>query len=153
MLHVFYAKWHNQLPKSESSEGYNGVAEHRGSSFVPRCSKDWLEIEMLKESLRRWDEEMRQRDKEMRRWDEAMRQRDDFYASAFAQQQTILQVSSLNYFIRYRTLSYIFKTNLLHCNMYNKWRSSKEFKCCSSNLPHHYLTSGRLLELQYIFYY
>jgi hypothetical protein len=112
MLHVFYAKWHNQLPKSESSEGYNGVAEHRGSSFVPRCSKDWLEIEMLKESLRRWDEEMRQRDKEMRRWNEAMRQWDDFYASAFAQQQTILQVSSLNYFIRYRTLSYIFKTKI-----------------------------------------
>jgi hypothetical protein len=83
-----------------------------GSSFVPRCSKDWLEIEMLKESLRRWDEEMRQRDKEMRRWNEAMRQWDDFYASAFAQQQTILQVSSLNYFIRYRTLSYIFKTKI-----------------------------------------
>jgi hypothetical protein len=47
----------------------------------------------------------------MRRRDEAMRQRDDFYASAFAQQQAILQVSSLNYFIRYRSLSNTFKTD------------------------------------------
>jgi hypothetical protein len=52
---------------------------------------------MLKESLRRWDE--------------AMRQQDDFYTSAFAQHQTILQVSLLNYFILYQALSSTFKTN------------------------------------------
>jgi hypothetical protein len=37
--------------------------------------------------------------------------------------------------------------------MYSKWRSSKVFKCRSSSLPHHYLTSGRLLELKYILYH
>jgi hypothetical protein len=41
---------------------------------------------MLKESLKEWDEGMRWRD-------EVMRQQDDFYAQAFTQQQTILQVS------------------------------------------------------------
>jgi hypothetical protein len=75
----------------------NGVVDSRkkvtmssqspwGSSFIPRRSKDRLEIERLKESLRQRDEEMRHRD-------EAMRQQDDFYASAFAQQQMILQIS------------------------------------------------------------
>jgi hypothetical protein len=63
---------------------------------------------------------MRQRDKEMRWQDEAMRQRDNFYAQTFAQQQLILQVSPLNYFIRYRALSNTFKTNSLHYNMYSK---------------------------------
>jgi hypothetical protein len=33
-----------------------------GSSFIPRRSKDRLKIKMLKESLRQWDEEMRQQD-------------------------------------------------------------------------------------------
>jgi hypothetical protein len=47
-----------------------------------------------------------------------MRQQGNFYAQAFVQQQAILQVSSLNYFIRYRALSNTFKTNSLHCNMY-----------------------------------
>jgi hypothetical protein len=36
----------------------------RGSSFIPRCSKERQEIEMLKETLRQRDEEMRQRDEE-----------------------------------------------------------------------------------------
>jgi hypothetical protein len=31
--------------------------------------------------------------------------------------------------------------------------SSKHFKCRSSNLPHHYLTSGRLLELRFVSYH
>jgi hypothetical protein len=58
-----------------------------GSRFVPHRSKDRQEIEKFKEALRQQDE--------------AMRQHDDFYASAFAQQQAILQVSGLNYFIHY----------------------------------------------------
>jgi hypothetical protein len=37
--------------------------------------------------------------------------------------------------------------------MYNKWRSSKDFKCRGFNLPHHYLTSGRLSDLRYISYH
>jgi hypothetical protein len=41
-----------------------------------------------------------------------MRQHDEYYAQAFTQQQAMLQVSSLNYFIHYRTLSNTFKTNL-----------------------------------------
>jgi hypothetical protein len=45
--------------EGESSEGCSVVAEHRGSSFIPRRSKDQLEIEMLNESLRQRDEEMR----------------------------------------------------------------------------------------------
>jgi hypothetical protein len=45
---------------------------------------------MLKETLRRRDEEMRQRDEEQRQQYDAMWQRDDFYAEAFAQQQIIL---------------------------------------------------------------
>jgi hypothetical protein len=53
------------------------------STFVPCHSEDYLEIEMLKESLR-------ERDEEMRRWDKEMRQRNEFYAQAFAQQQTII---------------------------------------------------------------
>jgi hypothetical protein len=101
---------------------------------------------LLKESLR-------QQVKEMRRRDEAMRQRDDFYAQAFAQQQMTPQVSLLNYFICYRALSNTFKTNSLLYNMYSKWYSSKKFKCRSSNLPHHYLTLGRLLELRYVSYH
>jgi hypothetical protein len=121
-------------------------SQRLGSTFVPRRSEDRLEIERLKQSLRQWDEEMRRRD-------EAMRQRDDFYAQAFAQQQAILPVSSLNYFIRYRAHSNTLKTNSLLCNMYSEWRSSKKFKCCSSNLPHHYLTSSRLLELRCISYH
>jgi hypothetical protein len=36
------------------------------STFVPCHSEDCLEIEMLKESLREWDEEMRWWDEEMR---------------------------------------------------------------------------------------
>jgi hypothetical protein len=104
MLQVFHAKWHSRLLKSECSEGCGVITEHRGSSFVPRRSEDRLDILLLKESLRQWVKEMRQRD-------EAMRQRDDFYASAFAQQQVILHICSLNYFIRYRTLSNTFKTN------------------------------------------
>jgi hypothetical protein len=64
-----------------------------GSSFIPRRSKDRLEIEMLKESLRRWDEEMWRQDEVQRQRGKAMRQRDDFYARAFAQQQSVLQVS------------------------------------------------------------
>jgi hypothetical protein len=60
-----------------------------GSSFVSRQS----EIEQLKETLRQWDEEKRQRDKFQRAQYEAMRQRDDYYAQAFAQQQLILQIS------------------------------------------------------------
>jgi hypothetical protein len=67
------------------------------SSLVHRRSEDRLEIKILKESLR-------QRGKEMRWWDEAMRQRDGFYA----QQQAILQVSWLNYFICYQVLSNTF---------------------------------------------
>jgi hypothetical protein len=85
MLHVFHAKWHNRLLEGESSEGCGVVVEHRGSSFIPCCSEDWLKIKMLKESLRQWDKEMRRQDKEMRQRDEEMRQRDDFYASAIAQ--------------------------------------------------------------------
>jgi hypothetical protein len=50
-----------------------------GSSFVPHCSEEWKEIEMLKETLRRQDEQQRQRD--------------DFYAQAFAQQQIILRIT------------------------------------------------------------
>jgi hypothetical protein len=65
-----------------------------GSIFIPRHLEDRLEIKMLKESLK-------QRNKEMRQWDEAIRQWDNFYAQTLAQQQTILHVSSLNYFIRY----------------------------------------------------
>jgi hypothetical protein len=53
-----------------------------GSSFVSRQS----EIEQLKETLRQWDEEKRQRDKFQRAQYEAMRQRDDYYVQAFAQQ-------------------------------------------------------------------
>jgi hypothetical protein len=34
--------------------------------------------------------------------------------------------------------------------MYSKWCSSKEFKCHSSNVSHHYLSSDRLLELWYV---
>jgi hypothetical protein len=56
------------------------------SNIVPHRSKDWLKIEILKESLRQQDEEMKW-------WDEAMRQRDEYYTQAFAQQQTILYVS------------------------------------------------------------
>jgi hypothetical protein len=37
--------------------------------------------------------------------------------------------------------------------MYSKWHISKEFRCCSSNLSQHYLTSCRLLELRYISYH
>jgi hypothetical protein len=48
---------------------------------------------MLKESLRQRDEEMRWWDEVTRQRDEAMMQQDDFYTSAFAQQQAILQVS------------------------------------------------------------
>jgi hypothetical protein len=65
MLQVFHAKWHNRLTEGESSNGCGVITEHRGSSFIPRQSKDWLKIEMLKQSLRRWDEEMRQRDEAM----------------------------------------------------------------------------------------
>jgi hypothetical protein len=53
-----------------------------GNSFVSHQS----EIEQLKETLRRRDEEQRAQY-------EAMRHRDDYYAQAFAQQQLILQVS------------------------------------------------------------
>jgi hypothetical protein len=72
MLQVFYAKWHNGLLEGKSSKGYDVIVELRRSSFVPCRSKERLEIEMLKESLRQWD---------------------DFYAHAFAQQQIVLQVS------------------------------------------------------------
>jgi hypothetical protein len=65
----------------------------------------------------------------------------------------MFHVSWLNYFIHYRALSNTFKINSLHCNMYSKWHSSKDFKCCSSNLPHHYLTSGCLLEFMYVSYH
>jgi hypothetical protein len=58
MLQVFHAKWLNQLPESESSEGCDVITRLRGSSFVPRCSEDWLEIKMLKESRRQQDKEM-----------------------------------------------------------------------------------------------
>jgi hypothetical protein len=37
-----------------------------GSSFIPRRSEDRLEIEMLKESLPQWDEEMRWWDEDQR---------------------------------------------------------------------------------------
>jgi hypothetical protein len=110
-----------------------------GSSFVPRHSEGRLEIEILKESLRQRDEEMRRRDEAMRQWDE-------YYAQDFAQQQAMLQVIDFNYFIHYQVLSNTFKTNSLHHNMYIKWRSNKDFKFRISS-PHHYLTSGRLLEL------
>jgi hypothetical protein len=53
-------------------------SQSSGCTFVPHHLEDQLEIEMLKESLR-------QQNKEMRRLDEAMRQRDNFYAQAFAQ--------------------------------------------------------------------
>jgi hypothetical protein len=129
MLQVCHGKWHNRLLEGEIS----------GSRFIPHHLEDRLEIEMLKESLRQQDE--------------AMKQRDNFYTQAFAQQQAILLVSSLNYFIHYRALSNTFKTNSLHCKMYSKWRSSKEFKCRGSNLPHHYLTSGHLLEPRYVSYH
>jgi hypothetical protein len=56
------------------------------SSFIPHRSENRLLIEMLKESLR-------QRDEEMRPWDEELMQRDEYYAQDFAQQQAILQVS------------------------------------------------------------
>jgi hypothetical protein len=49
------------------------------SSSIPHRLEDRHEIKMLKEALRQRDE--------------AMRQRVDLYASAFAQQQVILQVS------------------------------------------------------------
>jgi hypothetical protein len=65
----------------------------------------------------------------------------------------MLQVSWLNYFIHYQALSNTFKINSMHCNMYSKWRISKDFKCRGSNLPHHYLNSGHLLELRYILYH
>jgi hypothetical protein len=160
MLQVFYVKWHSRLPKGESSKGCGIAAEHRGSHFIPRRSEEQQEIEMLKETLRQRDEKMRQRDEEQRQRDEvqrqqydAVRQWDDFYAHAFAQQQVILQVSWLNYFILYWALSNTFKTNSLYCNMYSKWHNSKEFRCRSSNLFHHYLSSDRLLELQYVNYH
>jgi hypothetical protein len=74
MLQVFHTKWHNRLSEGESLEGCDIVVELRGGgSFVPRCSEDWLEIKMLKESLRQRDEEMRQRDEVMRQQDEAMK--------------------------------------------------------------------------------
>jgi hypothetical protein len=138
----------NGIIDSQKVRAQKAVAslQSSGSSFVPRHSEYQLKIKMLKESLRQRDEEMRQQD-------EAMRKQDEFYAKAFAQQQTILQVSSLNYFIHYRALSNNFKTNSLHDNMYSKWCSSKDFKCCSSSLPYHYLTSGHLLELMYVSYH
>jgi hypothetical protein len=52
-----------------------------GSSFVPHCSEDRLKIEILKESMRQRDEEMRQQNKKMRRRDEAMRQQESFGGS------------------------------------------------------------------------
>jgi hypothetical protein len=49
-------------------------------------------------------------------------------------------------------LAILSKINSLHCNMYSKWRSSKEFMCRNSNISHHYLSSGHLLELRYVYY-
>jgi hypothetical protein len=45
-------------------------SQSSGSSFVPRHSEEWLEIEILKKSLRQRDKEIRQRDEAMRQWDE-----------------------------------------------------------------------------------
>jgi hypothetical protein len=110
----------NGIIESRKVRAQKGVSSSHSSesTFLPRRSEDRFEIEMLKESLKEWDEEMRWRD-------EVMRQQDDFYAQAFTQQQTILQVSRLNNFIRYRALSNTFKANLLHYIMYGKWRISK----------------------------
>jgi hypothetical protein len=47
------------------------AVQSSGSNFVLHRSEDWLEIEMLKKSLRKHDE--------------AMRQRDEFYTQAIAQ--------------------------------------------------------------------
>jgi hypothetical protein len=142
MLQVWHAKWNNRLQKVRAQKAVVS-SQSSGSSFIPRRSKVQLKIEMLKESLR-------QREEEMRRWGEAMWKRDEFYAHAFSQQRAMLHISSLNYFIRYRALSSTFKTNSLYCIMYSKWHSNMYSKCRSSNLPHHYLTLDRHLELRYV---
>jgi hypothetical protein len=78
MLQVFHAKWHNRLPEDESSEGCGGFILHR--------SEDQLKIEVLKES-------MRQQDGEMRKLDEAMTQRDEFYTQAFTQHLRLVDLT------------------------------------------------------------
>jgi hypothetical protein len=50
-----------------------------GCSFIPHRSEDQLKIEMLKEHLRQWNEEMWQQDEVQSQHDEAMRQRLDFF--------------------------------------------------------------------------
>jgi hypothetical protein len=73
MLNGIIDSWKVRAQKAAAS------SQSSGSSFVPRRSKDRLEIKILKEGLR-------QRDEEMRRQDEAMRYGDEFYAQVSAQQ-------------------------------------------------------------------
>jgi hypothetical protein len=125
MLHVFHAKCHSRLPKVRVQKAVVSSQSTGGvaSSLIARKTS--------------------KRSKSLRR----------LLCSKTTQQRAILQVSWLNYFICYWALSNIFKTNSLYCNMYSKWCSIKEFRCRSSNLSHHYLTSGRLLEFRYVFYH
>jgi hypothetical protein len=88
MLQVWHAKWNNRLRKVRAHKAAVS-SQSSWSSFVPRRSEDLFKIEILKERLRQWEEEMRRRE-------EAMWQRDEFYAQVFAQQQAMLQISSLN---------------------------------------------------------
>jgi hypothetical protein len=59
-------------PRKVRAQKAVAASHSSGSTFIPHWSEYWLKIEMLKESLRQWDE--------------TKRQRNDFYALAFAQQ-------------------------------------------------------------------
>jgi hypothetical protein len=85
MLNGIVNSRHVRAQKAMTSSQSTGAR----SSFFSHQS----DIEQLKETMRQWDEEQRQRDKFQRVQYEAMRQRDDYYAQAFTQQRLILQVS------------------------------------------------------------
>jgi hypothetical protein len=56
MLNGIVDSWKVRAQKAVSSSQSTG-----GSSFIPRCSEERQEIEMLEETLRQQDEELRQR--------------------------------------------------------------------------------------------
>jgi hypothetical protein len=58
MLQVCHTEWNNRLLVGESSEDCSVVAELR-EYLRPSPLKKWLEIKMLKDALRQWDEAMR----------------------------------------------------------------------------------------------
>jgi hypothetical protein len=74
MLNGIVDSWKVRAQKAASSS-----QSTVGSSFIPHRSEEQQEIEMLEETVRQQDEQMRQ-------WD-------DFYAHAFTQQQIIIQFS------------------------------------------------------------